>query len=155
MGRSSGSDGTIGYCLGYNGGQDAHVRSAQTLIGLCVAGKEVTLRRSIGGYLANNPHSMREVLEMSATGDLFKTQELFDAFVQTCGRPPPLEKEIAYLEWLLHAPRGQAVRRWGGLYWSLVDRWSKEPRSKKPANARCSGGLPTERSRDGGAPVFS
>ncbi len=285
LGKSSGHDGAIGYCLGYNGGQDAHARSAQTLLGLCVANKQVTLRRSIGNYLASSPYSIREahaysapsvlatflalhmhdekecrrqfalwswyftlaeqpdhsaayiggkrnnggdeylgmphimnaavgvvlgapkrrlfmyggmpaipgvapgslspqlyklvnginkekpaqtlkqlrglvslsprgadapsavrigryvyreqvlplwreVLEMSATGDLFRTQALFESFVQTCGRPPPLEKEIAYLEWLLSSPRGVAVRRRGSLYWSLVEKWSAEPRSR-------------------------
>ncbi len=285
LGKSSGRDGAIGYSMGYNGGQDAHARSAQTLLGLCVAGKQVTLRRSVGNYLANNPNTLREahaysapsvlatflalymhderecrrqfgiwswyftlaeqpdhtaayigskrnnggdvylgmphimnaavgivlgapkrrlfmyggmpaipgvspgslsprmykllnsitkerpvdtlkqlrgvvsmsprgaeapdavrigrfvyreqvvplwreVLEMCATGDLFKTKELFDEFVKSCGRPPPLEKEIAFLEWMLNSPRGVAVRRRGALYWAQVERWSAEPQAR-------------------------
>jgi hypothetical protein len=285
LGKSSGGNGAIGYCLGYNGGDDAHARSAQTLLGLCVAGKDVTLRRSIGGYLANNANSMREahaysapavlatflalymqddkecqrhfdvwswyftlaeqpdhsaayiggkrnnggdeylgkphimnaaigivlgapkrrlfmyggmpsipgvspgslsaqlnkiltginkerpvntlkqlrgivtmspkgkdappavrigrhvyneqvlplwreVLDMNATGDLYKTKELFDDFIKSCGRPPPLEKEIEFLEWVLNSSRGVAVRKRGQLYWSQVKRWSAEPQSR-------------------------
>ena len=285
LGKSSGRNGAIGYSIGYNGGQDAHARSSQTLLGLCVGGKQVTLRRSIGNYLANNSNSLREahaysapsvlatflalhmhddqecqrqfnvwswyftlaeqpdhtaayigskrnnggdtylgmkhimnaavgivlgapkrrlfmyggmpsisgvspgslsprlhkilscinkekpvltlkqlrnivntssrgkdapaavrigryvykdqvmpfwreVLDMNVTGDLYRTKELFDEFIKLCGRPPPLEKEIALLEWTLNSPRGVAVRTRGKLYWSQVERWSAEPQAR-------------------------
>ncbi len=89
-------------------------------------GKDAIL---IGRYIFNeqvNPY-WQEVLDLNATGDLYKTKDLFRQFVLDCGKPPPLKDEIEFIEWTLESKRGRTTIKRGEIFYNLVQDWADYP----------------------------
>ena len=72
----------------------------------------------------------KDVVDVMATGDLYKAQEIFESFLKVCGRPPPLKDEIKLLEATLDSPRGREILKRGAYYYDLLDRWTTFPENK-------------------------
>ncbi len=89
-------------------------------------GKDAVL---IGRYIFNEqvqPY-WKEVLELNATGDLYKTKDLFDQFVLDCGYPPPIKDEMKFMEWILKSNNGRRTIKRGKFYYQIVEDWANHP----------------------------
>jgi len=86
----------------------------------------------IGRFIFNeqvNPY-WKEVLEVNATGDLYETKKQYSQFVIDCGYPPPIKKEMHFMESILESPRGRKIIKRGEIYHQLIADWVARPYSR-------------------------
>ena len=91
----------------------------------------------IGRYIFNEqvkPY-WKEILDIYANGQFYEAKQQYDQFVIDCGYPPPIKKEMQFMEATFRTPHGRKVISRGKIYNELLVRWSEMP-SSRPFCAR-------------------
>ena len=68
-----------------------------------------------------------DVLTSYTSGDYYETRKLFDRFLFDCGKPPPLRKDIRFVDIWLKTPHARKVIARGKIYHKLVEEWAAHP----------------------------
>jgi hypothetical protein len=86
----------------------------------------------IGRYIFNEqvkPY-WKEILEIYANGELFEAKQQYDQFVIDCGYPPPIKKEMQFLEETFRSLHGRKVIKRGKIYNEVLVSWIDMPTSR-------------------------